>query len=418
MESFAIKGDLIWTEKPDSFMTIHDGYITVSDGRITSVSYERPSADIVDRSGYLVIPGLSDLHIHAPQYVFMGMHMDEELLEWLEKHTFPAEAAFSDTGFAREAYGSFAEALLKTPTTRLSAFGTIHEDSTLILMDILGKAGFHGYVGKVNMDRNSPDSLVEDTDESIASTRSFIERSSAYSSIRPIITPRFIPSCSDRLLKELGRIASGLSIPIQSHLDENRSEIEWVASLCPWARDYASAYDSFSLLTDRTIMAHCVWMTDDEIDLLKARGTYIAHSPTSNLNLSSGIAPVRRFMDRGINTGLATDTAGGSSLSMFRMITDAITSSKLRWRLVDNSLAPLKFSEAFYLASKGGGSFFGKAGSFEEGYAADILVLDDVSSEMTVLAPELSLPEKLEFYAYRAPDRRPVAKYVAGKRIV
>lgn len=413
MESFAIKGDLIWTEKPDSFMTMHDGYITVSDGRITSVSSERPSADIVDRSGCLVIPGLSDLHIHAPQYVFMGMHMDEELLEWLEKHTFPAEAAFSDTGFAREAYGSFAEALLKTPTTRLSAFGTIHEDSTLILMDILGKAGFHGYVGKVNMDRNSPDLLVEDTDESIASTRSFIERSSAYSSIRPIITPRFIPSCSDRLLKELGRIASGLSIPIQSHLDENRSEIEWVASLCPWARDYASAYDSFSLLTDRTIMAHCVWMTDDEIDLLKARGTYIAHSPTSNLNLSSGIAPVRHFLDKGLRVGLATDVAGGSSLSMLTVMQDAVKASKMRWRLQDDSAKPLSLSEAFYLASKGGGSFFGSVGSFEPGFDADIVILDEAEGFRTSCH---SIEERLEMAVYRSSELPVKEKYIRGIR--
>lgn len=413
MESFAIKGDLIWTEKPDSFMTMHDGYITVSDGRITSVSSERPSADIVDRSGCLVIPGLSDLHIHAPQYVFMGMHMDEELLEWLEKHTFPAEAAFSDTGFAREAYGSFAEALLKTPTTRLSAFGTIHEDSTLILMDILGKAGFHGYVGKVNMDRNSPDSLVEDTDESIASTRSFIERSSAYSSIRPIITPRFIPSCSDRLLKELGRIASGLSIPIQSHLDENRSEIEWVASLCPWARDYASAYDSFSLLTDRTIMAHCVWMTDDEIDLLKARGTYIAHSPTSNLNLSSGIAPVRHFLDKGLSVGLATDVAGGSSLSLLTVMQDAVKASKMRWRLQDDSAKPLSLSEAFYLASKGGGSFFGSVGSFEPGFDADIVILDEAEGFRTSCH---SIEERLEMAVYRSSELPVKEKYIRGIR--
>ena len=413
MESFAIKGDLIWTEKPDSFMTMHDGYITVSDGRITSVSSERPSADIVDRSGCLVIPGLSDLHIHAPQYVFMGMHMDEELLEWLEKHTFPAEAAFSDTGFAREAYGSFAEALLKTPTTRLSAFGTIHEDSALILMDILGKAGFYGYVGKVNMDRNSPDSLVEDTDESIASTRSFIERSSAYSSIRPIITPRFIPSCSDRLLKELGRIASGLSIPIQSHLDENRSEIEWVASLCPWARDYASAYDSFLLLTDRTIMAHCVWMTDDEIDLLKARGTYIAHSPTSNLNLSSGIAPVRHFLDKGLRVGLATDVAGGSSLSLLTVMQDAVKASKMRWRLQDDSAKPLSLSEAFYLASKGGGSFFGSVGSFEPGFDADIVILDEAEGFRTSCH---SIEERLEMAVYRSSELPVKEKYIRGIR--
>ena len=280
------------------------------------------------------------------------------------------------------------------------------------------EAGLHGYVGKVSMDRNSPDSLRETTADAIEDELEFLDKASEYRNVKPIVTPRFIPSCTDELLLALGKVAKERDLPVQTHLDENPGEIEWVKELLPDSKSYAEAYESFGLLDTKTIMAHSVWITEEEMDILQSHGAYIAHSPSSNMNLSSGIAPIRRFMDRGINTGLATDTAGGSSLSMFRMITDAITSSKLRWRLVDNSLAPLKFSEAFYLASKGGGSFFGKAGSFEEGYAADILVLDDVSSEMTVLAPDLSLPEKLEFYAYRAPDRRPVAKYVAGKRIV
>ena len=342
---YALKGNLIWTEESGCFRVLENGYLLINDGCIAAVSSE-PFAGVrtEDFGSRLIIPGLYDLHIHAPQYMFAGLFMDDELLVWLDKHTFPLEARFSDIIFAEKAYRAFVNDLKYSFTARASVFGTIHKDSTLFLMSLMEEAGLHGYVGKVSMDRNSPDSLRETTADAIE--------------------------------------------------------------------------ESFGLLDTKTIMAHSVWITEEEMDILQSHGAYIAHSPSSNMNLSSGVAPVRRFMDRGINTGLATDTAGGSSLSMFRMITDAITSSKLRWRLVDDSLAPLKFSEAFYLASKGGGSFFGKAGSFEEGYAADILVLDDVSSEMTVLAPELSLPEKLEFYAYRASDRRPVAKYVAGKRIV
>ena len=416
---YALKGNLIWTEESGCFRVLENGYLLINDGCIDAVSSE-PFAGVrtEDFGSRLIIPGLYDLHIHAPQYMFAGLFMDDELLVWLDKHTFPLEARFSDIIFAEKAYRAFVNDLKYSFTARASVFGTIHKDSTLFLMSLMEEAGLHGYVGKVSMDRNSPDSLRETTADAIEDELGFLDKAPEYRNVKPIVTPRFIPSCTDELLLALGKVAKERDLPVQTHLDENPGEIEWVKELLPDSKSYAEAYESFGLLDTKTIMAHSVWITEEEMDILQSHGAYIAHSPSSNMNLSSGIAPVRRFMDRGINTGLATDTAGGSSLSMFRMITDAITSSKLRWRLVDNSLAPLKFSEAFYLASKGGGSFFGKAGSFEEGYAADILVLDDVSSEMTVLAPELSLPEKLEFYAYRAPDRRPVAKYVAGKRIV
>lgn len=415
MASYAIKGDFIWTEEPSRFRTMRNGYLVVDNGVIESLTEECPeNYDIIDYSGHLIIPGLSDLHLHAPQYAYMGLYMDEELLTWLEKHTFPEEAKYGNIGYAEKAYTAFVKDLLSGPTTRLSAFGTIHADSTLLLMRLLDEAGFYGFAGKVNMDRNSPDYLSEDTDVSISETIRFLD--SAEGNIKPIITPRFIPSCSDKLLRKLGMIAKERNLPVQSHLDENLSEVEWVKELCPWSTSYSDAYDHFGLLGNTpTIMAHVVWPSDDEIALLSERDVFVAHAPSSNTNLSSGIAPVRKFMKNSVKTGLATDVSGGSSLSLFRVIQEAIGVSKLRWRIKDDSDSPLTTSEAFFLASKGGGAFFGKVGSFEAGFDADFSVLDE--SLINTPLDGLSVNERLEMYIYRAADKPVFAKYIKGKKV-
>ena len=415
MASYAIKGDFIWTEEPSRFRTMRNGYLVVDNGVIESLTEECPeNYDIIDYSGHLIIPGLSDLHLHAPQYAYMGLYMDEELLEWLNKHTFPEEAKYRDLSYAEKAYSIFVSDLLKTPTSRLSIFGTIHTDATLMLINKLESAGFSGYCGKVNMDRNSPPFLTESTSESIEETYRYLE-SCRTVNMKPIVTPRFIPSCSDELLSELGRIAVKYDLPVQSHLDENLSEIEWVKSLMPEAESYTDAYLRMGLIGKTpSIMAHAVWVTDDEIPILRNSGTFIAHSPSSNYNLSSGIAPVRKLLSEGVNTGLGTDVAGGSSLSILSVVRDAIAVSKLRWRLVDDSFKPLTLSEAFYMASKGGGSFFGKTGSFEEGYDADFSVLDE-SDIATPLSVSLSLPERLEIYISRSSEKAVKAKSIKGK---
>ena len=414
MAAFAIHGDIIWAERLGKLEYIENGYIVVDGSVIVSVSSEKPQGmQIIDESHHLVIPGLSDLHLHAPQYPFMGMYMDEELLTWLEKHTFPEEAKYSDAAYAEKAYSQFADDLRRSATVNVSVFGTIHTDATLMLMDKLEEAGIAGYAGKVSMDRNSPPDLTEETDRAVEEVRRFIEEGASHDLMKPIITPRFIPSCSDSLLETLGRIASDRGLPVQSHLDENPSEVEWVKELCPWAGSYAEAYDHFSLLGERSIMAHCVWMTDDEIDLLKARGTYIAHSPTSNLNLSSGISPVRHFLDKGLSVGLATDVAGGSSLSLLTVMQDAVKASKMRWRLQDDSAKPLSLSEVFYLASKGGGSFFGSVGSFEPGFDADIVILDEAEGFRTSCH---SIEERLEMAVYRSSELPVKEKYIRGIR--
>ena len=417
MAAYSIHGDIIWTEEPGSFRYVENGYLSVEDGKVLCVSSVSPAGDIIDFSGSIVIPGLSDLHLHAPQYAFAGLYMDEELLDWLNHHTFPEEAKYGDISYAERAYSIFAADLRQSPTTRVSVFGTIHTDSTLLLMEKLEEAGLSGFVGKVNMDRNSTDELTEDTDESLRETERFIKEAGRFREIGASVTPRFIPSCSDRLMEGLGRIAASASLPCQSHLDENLSEVEWVKELCPWAQSYADAYRRFGMLGKRSIMAHCVWLDENETGLLRESGTFIAHSPSSNTNLSSGIAPVRRYLEEGLNVGLATDIAGGSSLSMFRMIQDAIAASKLRWRFDSSSGTPLRFSEAFYLASKGGGAYFGNTGSFESGYDADIVVIADASVS-TVLHAGLSVPERLEYCVNRAPEAPVKAKFLKGRRVL
>lgn len=417
MAAFSIHGDIIWTENPGSFKAVRNGYLIVENGKVKAVSAEKGEGDVIEAEGSLVIPGLSDLHLHAPQYAFAGLYMDEELLDWLNHHTFPEEGKYGDLSYAKRAYDALAAELLRGATTRVSVFGTIHTDSTLMLMEILEKAGLSGYVGKVCMDRNSPDYLVETTEDSLMETERFLSLSERFEEIRPIITPRFIPSCSDSLMRSLGTMAAERHLPLQSHLDENLSEVDWVRELCPWSQSYADAYREFGMLGPRTIMAHCVWPDDSEIKLLAESGTYVAHSPSSNTNLSSGIAPVRKFLDNGVHVGLATDVAGGSSLSMLRMIQDAIGVSKLRWRFDETLSRPLRFAEAFYLASKGGGSFFGSVGSFEPDYDADIVLLRDRSAE-TVISQDLSIEERLEYNVYRHPEDTVMAKFVKGRRVL
>ena len=286
-------------------------------------------------------------------------------------------------------------------------------------MKQLDAAGLKTYVGKVNMDQNCTDTLREkDAEASLDRTAAWLrETAEKYPNTRPILTPRFAPTCSGPLLEGLGKLQKKYGLPVQSHLSENLSEIAWVQELFPWSSCYGNVYEHYGLFGKeaKTVMAHCVHSSDREVELMKRNGVYVAHCPQSNINLSSGIAPIRRYLEEGIPTGLGTDMAGGANMSMFRCMADAIGVSKLYWRLADQSRKPLTMEEAFFLATKGGGSFFGKAGSFEEGYEVDALVLDDSGIRTT---KELNTKERLERYIYLAEEGgQIVGKYVAGKEL-
>ena len=346
--------------------------------------------------------------------------MDCELLDWLETHAFPEESRYADPEYASKAYGIFAQKMRESATTRAVVFATIHPEATLILMDLMEKSGVVSLVGKVNMDRNAPPELTErDALQAAAGTRRFIEESlkRGYRRTKPIVTPRFVPSCTDALMEELGRIREEYDLPVQSHLSENPGEIDLVRELEPDAAFYGDAYDRHGLFGrgGNTVMAHCVWSSPEETQRILDNGVWIAHCPSSNMNIKSGIAPVRRYLEKGIRIGLGTDVAGGTSESMFRAVTDAIQASKMYWRHVDETAKPLTFPESLYMATKGGGSFFGRVGSFEDGYAFDAVVLDD-SCEPA--ARPLPVRDRLERAFYLQLDRQGITMKIADGQMI
>ena len=406
----------------DEIAVLENGYLVVEDGVCLGAFDALPERfaawPLEDHTGCLVIPGMTDLHVHAPQFSFRGLGMDMELLEWLNTYTFPEESKYRELAYAERAYGSFAEHLLHSTTTRACIFATIHVPATLLLMRKLDELGLCTYVGKVNMNRNSPDYLREtSTRQAIRDTELWLSQLAGLEHTRPILTPRFIPSCTDDLMYALYDLREQYSLPVQSHLSENLGEIDWVRELCPRAKFYGEAYDQFGLFggDHKCIMAHCVHSDEREQALMLKNGVFIAHSPESNMNLASGVAPVNQFLERGLRVGLATDIAGGSHESILRAMMHAIQASKLRWRLLDQTVKPLSFERAFYLATMGGGAFFGSVGTFREGWAADAVVLDDANLDHP---QDLPVRARLERMTYLADERNIAAKYVEGRKIL
>ena len=414
---YCVKGDILYTKKFGTFETIYNGYILIKENKVKRVYEELPdefsNIKVVDYSNLLIIPGLVDLHLHAPQFPNIGLGLDKELIPWLESYTFPEESKYNNLEYAKKVYSKLIKEIWKHGTTRCCVFATIHKESSKLLMDLFNKSGLGAYIGKVNMDYNSPDTLIENTNKSINDTVEIIEEyKDKYALVKPIITPRFVPSCSDKLLKSLGELAMKYNIPVQSHLSENVGEINMVADRYPSEPNYASVYNSSNLLGQtKTIMAHCVHLTEEEISLLAQQNVYVAHCPTSNVNLSSGIAPIRKLIENGIKVGLATDISGGHTLSMFQVMAYAMQMSNLKWIESNHKDLPLTTAEIFYLVTKGGGEFFGNVGSFEEGYDFDALVIDDSKDDNFNY---LILEERLQKFIYNSDYRNIKVRYVNG----
>jgi guanine deaminase len=421
-KGFALKGCICYSKSMQELVTVKDGYVICEDGKSLGLYKSIPSAyegmEVRDFTNSLIMPGMVDLHTHASQFVFRGAGLDFELLEWLETHAFPQEAKYGDPEFAREAYGLVVQDAVNGPNTRINMFATLHVDATLVLMDLFEKSGLVANIGKVNMDRNSPEYLCERSAQASAeATVSWIEKvKGKYRNVAPIITPRFIPSCSDELMRCLSDIQNKYGLPMQSHLSENLSEIDWVKRLHPDCTCYGDVYHRYGLFGNgcRTVMAHCVHCTEAELELMKRNGVFIAHCAQSNTNLSSGIAPVRKYIEQGLNVGLGSDVAGGFTTSIFRAIADTIQMSKLYWRLIDTRMKPLTLEEAFYLATAGGGAFFGKVGSFEKGYEFDAVILDDSKYHKVI---DLTVKERLERAIYLSDHSHISGKYVRGCRV-
>lgn len=422
-DTFALKGTICYSISPQELSITPNSYLICSQGKCAGIFPVLPEKyrgiPCTDYKDDLIIPGLTDLHVHAPQYTFRASGMDLELLDWLNTYAFPQEARYENLEFARSAYSIFAEDMKKSPNTRACIFGTLHVPATELLMELMDKTGLKTMIGKVNMDRNGSPILQETSAEASAqATVTWIEDTlNRFENTTPILTPRFTPACTDQLMAKLSQIQKKYHLPMQSHLSENLGEIEWVKELCPGTHFYGEAYHQFQLFGGDcpTIMAHCVHSSEEELALMKKQGVYVAHCPQSNTNLSSGIAPARHYLEAGLHIGLGSDIAGGTSLSILRAMADAIQVSKLYWRLVDSSAKPLTLEEAFYLGTEGGGSFFGKVGSFREGYEFDAVILNS----STIPTPlSLSPKDRLERLVYLSDDRNITGKYVSGRRIL
>lgn len=406
MKKTVLRGDIVSSESLTEIRTVKDGFICLEDGRISCVSDILPpdfaDAPVKDYSGRLIVQSFCDMHLHAPQYPMLGLGLDMPLVEWLGHYAFPLEARFADTGYAREVYQRLAAALIRNGTTRVAMFSSLHTDSTIVLMEELEKAGVTGYVGKVNMDRNGGKDLQETTEGSKRETLRWLDACSGFSGIKPILTPRFTPSCTDELMSFLGALSEERGLPVQSHLSENLAEIEWVKDLRPSCREYWETYLESGLWHGRTLMAHCVHSTESEMRAMAEYGVYAVHCSSSNANLASGVMPLRRMLDMGVNVVLGSDISGGTVLNGFDVIAGVVQTSKMRRVLDGWQTEAVDEKEAWYLATSAAAPWFGAGRGFAPGDKLHAVVIDDSD----LLTDGLTLEERFQRIFY---NRQPNA---------
>lgn len=413
---------------------IEKGIIVVISGVITNVESITDEKSVLKKlnlnntavitrleDSQFLIPGLIDAHIHAPQFPNAGLGYDSSLLDWLQKYTFPLEMKYKDIDFARKVYTAVVDRTLSNGTTTAAYFGTIHLDSCLILAEVAASAGQRALIGKINMNTNCPALYQETTEQSLKDTETFVNaiHNMKNSLIKPILTPRFALSCDHELHKKLGEMAKKHDLHIQTHVSENKKEVEEVKKMYPHHSSYCSVYDTAQLLTPKTLLAHGVYLTDAEIKLLAERRSTIVHCPNSNISLQSGLCKVRKLLDAHVNVALGTDVAGGYSPSVLDAIRSTIATSKaLLFSAEQKHYEPLSYHEAFYLATMGGAIALrmeDEIGNFTVGKKFDALLIDVKckDSPVDVLHP-LDTGDLLQKFLYTGDDRNVRKVYVNG----
>ena len=416
-----IKGTILSAPTLGQLDALPGGYLVAEDGLIRGVYGSLPEqyagAPVEDWGDALILQSFADLHLHAPQYPMLGMGMDLPLLDWLNAYAFPTEARFADTGYAREIYSRLARELIANGTTRVCMFSSLHTDATLILMEELEKAGVTGYVGKVNMDRNAAPGLLEETtEESRRETLRWLDACQDFRLVKPMLTPRFTPSCTDELMAFLGKLAAERDLPVQSHLSENQAEMAWVRQLHPGCQQYWETYDKYGLWKEHTIMAHCVHSDRRECDAMRRAGVVVAHCAGSNINLCSGVSPVREMLQQGIWVTLGSDIAGGACLPMYKVATMSIRASKIKRIETDWSEEFLTVPEAYYLATSSGHRYFGDGDGFAPGNRLHAIVVDD--GDFTEASHPLTVRERFERAIYMLHRHNITAVWSDGRCVV
>ncbi|XP_078047966.1 guanine deaminase-like isoform X3 [Augochlora pura] len=421
-------GPFAHTNESGELITVDHGAIYVKNGKICDIVTNPKSIDtgnenviVLSKSQFLV-PGFVDCHTHAVQLPNLGIGYDKQLLDWLDTYTFPLERKYKDEKFADKVFDAVVKYTVSQGTTTACYFASLYARASLILGEKVAAIGQRALIGKITMNVERDDGYYETAKESIANLNKFIDDINELNSplVKPIVTPRFALSCDMTLLKELGKLAKEKNLHIQSHISENIEEIIAVINMFPECSSYAEVYDEAGLLTDKTVMAHGVHLTDNEIALLKQRGTAVIHCASSNTCLKSGLCDVQRLKKNGIKIGLGTDVAGGQSCSML----DAMRSSlqvSTHLSLLTTDYKALNFKDVFHLATLGGATALAMdndIGNFVIGKEFDALVID-INNKDTCLNDlrEYTLEEKLEKLIYSGDDRNIAGVYVSGCKI-
>ncbi len=415
MNAFTVRGTLIHTPVLGELEIKKRALVNVDEhGQIAAVlepdstSYEqlltrsRESNTLLELSNnQYLLPGLIDLHIHAPQWPQLGNALHLPLDEWLQKCTFPLEAKYADIDFAEKVYTSLVDTLIANGTTTALYFATIHLESSKLLADICLSKGQRALVGKVAMD--NPDQCPDfyrdaSTQRGLDDTRSLIEYIRAMngnenSRVMPVVTPRFIPSCTDEMLEGLGKIAEQYACHVQTHCSESDWQHGYVIER-HGKRDTHSL-DNFGLLTNKTVLAHSNFVNDADMNTIKARQSGIAHCPLSNFYFSNAVFPARKALDKGLDVGLGTDISGGPDPSLLHNCSIAVMASRALEEGVNPELpaedrgsanARIDFKEAFWMATTAGGRALDlKIGQFSQGYAMDAMVVDTDVTDSNLL---------------------------------
>ena len=365
-------------------------------------------------SDALITPGFFDTHLHAPQLEMIGSY-GGHLLDWLNRYTFPTEAKFSDPKHAEVIARAIFDELLRNGTVCALIFSTIHYEATDIFFAEAERRGFRGIIGKAMMDRNAPAALLENAKESYDASRRLLLKWHKRGLLRYAITPRFAPTSTPELLALAGNLKREFrDAYVHTHISENTTEVLWVQELFPEA-EYADVYDRYGLLDELTVLAHGVYLTEEELDLLSRRKARIAHCPNSNLFLGSGLFRLHRVLNAGVVVGLGTDIGAGTTPSMFTAMADAYKVQQVQ----GVSLTPV---ELWYLATLGGAralSLDQETGSLEAGKSADFLILDLRATPLISMRSQraTSVEELLSGLIFMGDDRTIKNVVIAGREV-
>lgn len=402
----------------DAYEFFADGALAVANGHVVELGEAKKllskhaNAECVDYSGKLIIPGMIDTHIHFPQVEVIASY-GEQLLDWLNNYTFPAERQFEDKDYASKIANFFLDELLKCGTTTALVFGTVHKQSVEAFFEASEQRNTRMICGKVMMDRNAPEFLTDTPESAYDDSKALIEAWHENGRQLYAITPRFaITSTAEQLEKAGQLMAEYPDVYMQTHISENKDEVAFVRKLFPQTKDYLDVYDQYGLLGPRSVFAHGIHLEPREHARLRETGANVSFCPTSNLFLGSGLLDVAKLEEEQVSYSIATDVGGGTSFSMLQTLNEAYKICQLRGK----KLSPLK---SLYLATLGNAKSLqldDKIGSFLTGREADFAVLDFDATPLMSLkqAKCTTLDEKLFAMIILGDDRAVKATYVAG----